>query len=172
MPNQAQAASEGVARRQQQAAIGLRNIDSGPTPANQSAVREVTPVFTWEGAADGAQVAVFDREGKSLARFPIADGRLTWPRDHALKRGETYAWTLVDRDGLPLTANRKSFRVLREDEIAMVESSRPPTGASVSQWALYAGLLENLWLHAEAKPIWAKLAQQRPEDPTLARLAH
>ncbi len=171
-PQDVVAASQGITRRQQQAAISMRNIDPLVSPVHQGAVRETTPEFEYSGVTEGLFLAVFDRDAKLVVRAPLAaGGSLRLAADQALRRGESYSWTLIEDDGTPKTVKRKVFRVLQEDEVALVDARRPPAEATVAQWALYAGLLESLWLRTEAKAVWARLARARPNDPTLARFA-
>lgn len=166
------AASQGITRRQQQAAISMRNIDPLVWPVHQDAVRETSPEFRFSGPSDDLFLAVFNREAKVIAREALRPGgSVRLPAEFALQRGETYSWTLIEDDGTQKTANRKVFRVLREEEIKLADASRPSSDATVSQWALYAGLLESLWLRTEAKAVWARLAKERPQDRTLARFA-
>lgn len=170
---QVTASSQGIARRQQQAAISMRNIDPLVAPTHQSAVREAAPEFQYAANLEGLFLAVFDQDGRELLREQLkGGGRQRLSGSPALKRGQTYSWTILEDDGTPKTSNRKTFRVLLEDEVQFADASRPGPSASVSQWALYAGLLENLWLRTEAKVIWVRLAKERPGDPTLARFAH
>lgn len=169
---QVAASSLGIARRQQQAAISMRNLDPLIAPLHQSAVRDPRPEFQYSQMLEGLYLAVFDQGGRELLRERLKGGGSQRLGAAALTRGQTYSWTIVEDDGTPKTPNRKSFRVLLEDEVQLADSSRPEASASVSQWALYAGLLENLWLRAEAKVIWVRLAKERPGDPTLARFAH
>ncbi|MBI3147329.1 MAG: hypothetical protein HYZ17_02310 [Betaproteobacteria bacterium] len=170
---QVQASTQGIARRQQQAAISMRNLDPMVAPAHQSAVRETNPEFVFSSNLEGLFLGVYDQEGHLVAKEKLrAGGSQRLGSERALKRGESYVWTILEDDDTPKTPTRKTFRVLHEDEVRLADSSRPTSSASVAQWALYAGLLENLWLRAEAKVIWVRLSQERPGDPMLARFAH
>jgi len=171
-PKEVVAASQGITRRQQQAAISMRNLDPLVSPAHQDAVRETTPEFRYSGPSEGLFLAIFNRDAKIIVREALKPGgSLRLSADQALQRGESYSWTLIEEDGTQKTANRKVFRVLQEDEVRLADASRPAADASVSQWAIYAGLLESLWLRTEAKAVWARLAKERPQDRTLARFA-
>jgi hypothetical protein len=52
-----------------------------------------------------------------------------------------------------------------------LEKLKPAAGAGFSDWLMYALALEELKQTAEARPIWKKLAAERPEEPKLRQYA-
>lgn len=169
---QVNAASQGVARRHQQAAITLRSLDPLLAPRHHSAVRDVRPEFSWMVSGGQLSLAVYDAAGGQVASLPLApEGRMRLPEYVNLEPGQTYGWTILSADGTPLSSSRKAFRVLSVAEQQLIDSSRPADSAGVADWALYAALLENYWLGDEARSIWQRLANERPNDANLKRFA-
>jgi hypothetical protein len=52
-----------------------------------------------------------------------------------------------------------------------VEKLRPAEGAGFSDWMLYAMALEDAGLREQARPVWKKLAAERPGEPRLRQFA-
>ena len=67
--------------------------------------------------------------------------------------------------------NMRSLKPMTPEQEAAREKLRPADNAPFGDWVVYAMGLEQMGLTSEAKGIWKKLSEQRPNDPKLRQLA-
>lgn len=67
--------------------------------------------------------------------------------------------------------NMRGIKPMTPEQEAQREKLRPAENAPFGDWVVYAMGLEQIGLTGEAKGIWKKLSEQRPNDPKLRQLA-
>jgi hypothetical protein len=135
---------------------------------------EVQPVFRWQPVKMQASYhfELTDSAGRILFETDARGSSLRLPEKVQLQPGATYGWEIEGRlpDGHRYSS-RAEFRVADAAETALVEKLRPTNGATLSQRVAFAALLEQMDLRDEARQYWRQLSKERPDDPTLRRLA-
>lgn len=137
-------------------------------------ILDPVPTFRWRLPVPGAAAHLLLGEP---GEPPVVDTDVTgetWspPSGGSLRRGATYHWRLSWLLKAGFTAETQgSFRVATEEESRRLQALRPAAGAPFTDRLAYAAALETLGLRDEALPCWQALSRERPEDPTLARMA-
>lgn len=137
-------------------------------------VLDPAPAFRWRLPIPGVTAHLFLGEEGAI---PVIDADVpgeTWslPAGGTLRRGATYQWRLSWPLKADFTAETQgTFRMATEEESHRVQALRPPAEAPFTDRLAYAAALEALGLRDEALPCWQTLSRERPEDPTLARMA-
>jgi len=67
--------------------------------------------------------------------------------------------------------NMRGIKPMTPEQEAQREKLRPAENAPFGDWVVYAMGLEQIGLTGEAKGVWKKLSDQRPNDPKLRQLA-
>jgi len=67
--------------------------------------------------------------------------------------------------------NMRGMKPMTPEQEAAREKLRPADNAPFSEWVVYAMALEQMGLTSQAKTVWRKLAEARPDDPKLKKLA-
>jgi hypothetical protein len=157
-----------------QATIMMRSV--GPargepvTPAKGGRVMQGGSRFSWRGNDDmNYRFTLADAKGAALVEttvkgtaIEVPAGKLAW--------GERYTWRVrFAPDGS--TVAESDFSVIGKAEAERIEKLKPAAGAPFSDWVLYASALEDAQLRAEARPVWKKLAAERPDEPRLKQFA-
>jgi hypothetical protein len=65
----------------------------------------------------------------------------------------------------------RGLKPMTPEQEARREKLRPADNAPFADWVVFAMGLEQMGLTGEAKGVWRKLAEQRPDDPKLKELA-
>ena len=132
------------------------------------------PEFRWEsGEADARYTfELSDDAGKSLYQTEINATTLRLPANVQLRDGAGYTWEVSMRlnDGRRYISYG-DFTIASGDLRARVAASRPAADAPVSDRVVFAVWLEQMELRDEARSYWRTLAQERPADAELKRLA-
>jgi hypothetical protein len=137
-------------------------------------VLDTRPVFRWKpvGASTKYHLEITDTAGRILFEADASGDSFRLPEKVQLEPGAAYGWELEAR--LPDNhrySSRAEFRVADPAERALVAKLRPTADAPVSQVVAFAALLEQMDMRDEAQQYWKKLSAERPNDPTLRRLA-
>lgn len=161
-----------------QAAIVMRSlrVTSRIRLLNLNNTRSLTPDagFRWAGDEDGARYTfeLFDDTGKSLYQTEVTATTLRLPADVQLRDSTGYTWGVSARlsDGRRYVSHG-DFTIASADLRARVEAARPTPDAAVSARVIFAAWLDQMELKDEARGYWRTLAQERPGDAGLKRLA-
>lgn len=136
---------------------------------NETKVLDSSPTFQWilpPGAADAKFTLVAD-DGRIVHEARTGATSLTLPKALALARGGGYAWK-VEAGAASVDAR---FSVADKATAARLGKARPAKSAGFSARLLYAALLDGEGFQHDAMAIWQELAQERPDDAALQRLA-
>lgn len=167
-----------VVARVSQAALLMRSLFK---PLNilssaNTAVLTPTPTLSWT-AVDGAsayKVRLSDSTGNTLINEQTQVNSLVIPVSAGLTSGRNYLWTVeaVDENG-PLSGSAASaqFSVAPPETVRLLKSIAPQSGASFSDRVLYAAQLQEAGAIEDARTIWKSLANERPDDSILKKLA-
>lgn len=94
------------------------------------------------------------------------------PEAISLEEGVTYTWTATALPEHLLESPQKgNLRLAPAALRTRMEEARPADSAFFGERLLYAALLAQEGLVHDARQAWLTLAQERPEDPVLRRLA-
>jgi hypothetical protein len=168
------AAGKGGANRLAQATIMMRSI--GPakdalTPTRNARFLDVTPRISWRGADDmGYRFTLTDAQGKPLIETVVKGNAVQVPADK-LAFGESYRWKAQFQPAGSATVAEGDFSIVSRADAERLAKLKPGADAAFSDWLLYAMALEELSLTGEARPIWKKLAAERPAEPKLKQYA-
>jgi hypothetical protein len=139
-----------------------------------SKVLDTRPAFQWKplGSAVKYHLEVTDSAGRILFEADAKGNSFRLPEKARLQPGAAYGWELEATlpDGHRYSS-RAEFRIIDPADRALVEKLRPTPGAALSERVAFAALLEQMNLRDAARPYWKKLSEERPNDPTLRRLA-
>lgn len=161
-----------------QAAVVMRSFRAGTRIRllNLRGTRTLAaaPEFRWasDEAATRYTFELSDDTGKSLYQTETGATTLRLPASVKLGDGAGYTWEVSAR----LSDGRRyisygDFSVVAADLRTRVEAARPAPDASVSDRVVFAAWLDQMELRDEARGYWRALAQERPEDEALKRLA-
>lgn len=164
---------KGMPGRLAQATIMMRSVKAPAqesiSPPKGAKVSSVTPRISWKGADDRSyRLVVLDGRGKTVMEQVVKGNAAEVPA-HKLAWGEGYKWRASFEPGA-VTAEG-DFSVIERGDAERLAKIRPAANATFSDWVLYAMALEDLQLAGEARPIWKKLAAERPEQPKLKQFA-
>ena len=149
---------------------------SAPAPLlpARTAVLSSTPTLRWslvEGAT-GYRVSVFDQGGQSIFSRQSVDAELALPASAGLAGGKQYSWRVEALGAQGRIADASTiFSVVTAESAALLAQIKPDSDASFSRRVLYAAQLQEAGAADEARLIWQSLAKERPDDPSVARLA-
>jgi len=169
------AAKQDVSGRIAQATMTMRAVRPAQDPAivnPGSRVMTLAPRFAWTSAKGGGayRFTLQKAAGETIVQQRVKGTSLRLAADKRLEWGGRYRWSVqAERAGsAPAEAD---FEVITRAQSARLQKLRPKTEQAFSDWVLYALALESLDLSTEAKPVWKKLAADRPDDPTLQAFA-
>lgn len=100
---------------------------------------------------------------RSLGEEKVAPGKGGMP-------GRLAQATIMMRSMKPAGGNEAAPELTRAEQDRLAKL-KPGAGAGFSDWLLYAVALEELKQTPEARPIWKKLAAERPDEPKLRQFA-
>ncbi len=170
------AARHDVSGRIAQATMTMRALRPAQDPAivsPGSRVMTLAPRFAWT-SAKGASAYRFTLQkpaGEAIVQRNVKGTSLRLPADKRLEWGGRYRLSVQAEGASSSSPAEADFEVITREQSARLQKLRPKTGQAFSDWVLYALALESLNLSAEAKPVWKKLAADRPDDPTLQAFA-
>jgi len=101
---------------------------------------------------------------RSLGEEKVAAGKNGMP-------GRLAQATIMMRSLGKPPAPQDTSAPLTDAERARLEKLKPAPSAGFSDWLLYAVALEEAKQTADARPIWKKLAAERPDEPKLRQYA-
>jgi hypothetical protein len=159
-----------------QATIMMRSVGAAKSeatsPARGARIAEATPRITWRGADDMSYRFVLT---EALGGAPVVDmvvkGNAASVPANKLEFGKAYKWKAQYQPAGGATAAEGDFSLISRAEADRIQKLRPAAGASFSDWVLYATALEDASLRSEARPVWKKLAAERPDEPRLKQFA-
>jgi hypothetical protein len=132
------------------------------------------PEFRWTSDEAGARYTfvLSDDTGKSLFQTEVNATTLRLPASVQLRDSAGHTWEVSARlsDGRRYVSHG-DFTIASADLRARVEAARPAPDAAVSDRVVFAAWLNQMELKDEAHSYWRTLAQERPEDAGLKRLA-
>lgn len=142
---------------------------------HNTAVTGPTPTLRWPETADAAgyRITLTDAGGKQLIDTAVPPApTFALAASMGLQPGARYSWRVeARRDGRTLAEHGGEFAVLGPADAQRLAQFKPGDGATFSRRALYAALLMEAGVTEEARALWQTLRAERPEDPSLARLA-
>ncbi len=97
-------------------------------------------------------------QGGAAQERPVADEKVAATRKLPARLGQA-------------AINMRGIKPMTPEQEAQREKLRPAENAPFGDWVVYAMGLEQIGLTSEAKGIWKKLSDQRPNDPKLRQLA-
>lgn len=164
---------KGMPGRLAQATIMMRSMkapaEESISPPKGAKVSSVTPRIGWKGADDrNYRLVVLDSQGKTVSEQVVKGNAADVPAQK-LAWGESYKWRASFEPGAKTAEG--DFSVIERSDAERLAKIRPGANATFSDWVLYAMALEDLQLAAEARPIWKKLAAERPEQARLKQFA-
>jgi len=160
-----------------QAGVAMREVSSERFRVEEeppSVILGPGHCFQWRGAGAGVsyRLRVQDTLGEPLFQRETLETSMPMPEGLSLAENETYTWTVETlMKGSRIWTQSGRFALLPKSQREQLAQARPGPGASFAQRLLFAAMLEQFKLHAEAKTQWKALAQERPEDPVLQDLA-
>jgi hypothetical protein len=137
------------------------NTDTNLLYPVSEVVEEQQPILRWKSFGGSYTIAVFDADGKRIARSPVLNDT-HWLVPVLLKRGTEYRWQIVG-DGQTRTA---TFRVLSEADQRKLSEVREkrPGALAVGAAAQQMGLLSIAQQQFEA------LKKEQPNSQDAAKL--
>ena len=170
---EASAGKKGMPGRLAQATIMMRSMkapaEEAISPPKGARVSSVTPRLRWKGGDDRKyRVVILDAQGKTVHEAVVSGNAAEVPAQK-LAWGEGYKWRASFEPGA-VTAEG-DFSVIDKSDADRLAKVKPGANAGFSDWVVYAMALEDLQLGAEARPIWQKLAAERPDQPRLKQFA-
>jgi hypothetical protein len=135
---------------------------------------ETRPVFRW-AAVEGVgpyRFELADDKGTVLHETRTQATELALPEGMALARERSYTWEVSARrpDGVRF-ATFGDFSVAAAATRDRAIALRPEAAAPVSAWTSYALWLDGQGLADEARAVWRRVANERPDDPVAKKLA-
>ncbi len=173
------AAKRVVSTRLTQAAVMMRSVkpaSEGPAlvPVSGSRIMILNPVFSWpvpDTAAGPSRFELRRASGELLYQGTANGGTLQLPAANTLEWGQSYRWR-VQSETSPSARVEGRFEVITREKLMELAERRPPNDGPFADWVLFAAMLDDLSLTAEATEVWKWLAVQRPDDENLKRLAN
>jgi hypothetical protein len=167
-----------------QAGMVMREVDDAAVmreqilrPVTQSALlqspspvtREARPHFRWK-AVPGAMWSfrLVDAHGQEVLHIEGASTEAELPPGFELKPGESYTWHLLETR--PPDGSQRTTGLVRRLDAQASEALRQAETDQKAPFArrlLYASMLEQAGLQAEARIAWAQLLAERPDDAVL-----
>lgn len=136
-----------------------------------SAVMDLQPRISWRGNDDERfRFALRNADGSLMLDVPVLGNEFAIPAGK-LDWGGRYTWRVQYAIAGSDTLAEGDFRVLSRREAQRLARLRPVQGAAFSDWVLYALALEELGVTSESRPVWKKLAAQRPAEARLRQFA-
>ena len=140
----------------------------------RTVVLEPTPVFSWEPLEPNTQYrfTLRDDAGLTLLETLMGSTRLRLPQEIKLRDGVSYTWQVEARAASGNAyAAAAEFSLLPAAQRVLIEGKRPAPDAEVSEFLVYALMLQQNNLRYDAGKAWRALASYRPESGLLQRLA-
>ncbi len=151
----------------------LDSTDLEVVPVGPAVLTE-RPTFHWR-AVEGVtayRFKLYDGQGNLRLEREVTEPRLALGTPDALQEGERYTWVLEAKAaGMAPLVGSGRIRLLEKELRVHVERVRPAANAPFSERLVYAALLDELRLHDEAQRLWKDMAAERPDSPSLKRLA-
>jgi len=163
----------GMSGRLAQATIMMRSLGRAPeealSPPKGAKLASLTPHLAWKGADDrNYRVVIEDLKGGTVLETVVRGNAADVP-PQKLAYGGAYRWRAQFEPGA--TTAEGEFSLIGRAEAERLAKLKPGDNASFSDWVIYAMALEDVSATSEARPIWKKLAAERPEEPKLRQYA-
>ncbi|HEY8608238.1 MAG TPA: hypothetical protein VIM12_14075 [Noviherbaspirillum sp.] len=130
---------------------------------------DARPEFRWD-LPENVRTVAFELRAEDmqvLASASVTGASYTLPPDVALVPGKTYSWSIAPGDEGGAGRVTSSFTLGAAGERQRLVQLKPGRDASFSDRLLYALLLEDAGLAAEATAEWKALSAARPQDAML-----
>lgn len=155
-------------------AAQMRGVSQPPTtPSHGDTILDTTPLLSWQAVSgvDEYKLVLKNADGETLLETRTA--RTSWPVDPArpLAWGATYDWTLSARQGERPFELFRTFKVIGQAERAALSRLEPKDADAFADGVIHARALEYFGAYAQARAVWRRLADARPDLPELRALA-
>ena len=134
---------------------------------------DLRPEFGWSSVGAGASytLTLRDQQGRDVFEATTGLSIMALPQSLELTLGAAYSWQVAARtaNGHRVVRSGK-FQVANADMRDKVNLSRPAEDAGLSQWIAYALWLEQTELKDDARKVWQRAQQERPDDQHLRRV--
>ncbi len=134
---------------------------------------DLRPEFGWSSVGAGASytLTLRDQQGRDVFKAMTGLSTLALPQSLELTPGAAYSWQVAARTANGHRVVRSGeFQVATADMRDKVNLSRPTEDAGLSQWVAYALWLEQNELKDDARKVWRRAQQERPDDQYLRRV--
>jgi hypothetical protein len=135
------------------------------SPESGSVLLDTRPSFSWDATAAGPYAVTLRAESGGLSYNAQVDGR-TWalPAGIQLEYGKTYDWkvSLGTANGQVHTAEGK-FSLATRADADQFAAMRPAESDPIEDWVFYAVMLRQHQVREEARSVWKRIGQRRPD---------
>ncbi|GAC1599825.1 MAG: hypothetical protein NVS3B2_01440 [Ramlibacter sp.] len=144
------------------------------SPENGSVLLESRPLFSWEATdATSFLVALQGESGEPLYSATVNGVQWVLPPGVQLEPGHSYQWSVTSvaqPDGQNRTVTGK-FSVATKAEAEQFSALKPAEADPIEDWVYYAVLLQQRQMRSEARNVWKRIANRRPDLIRAAELA-
>lgn len=144
------------------------------SPENGSVLLDTRPTFSWEAAdVTSFTIALQAESGQPSYSVKVNGNQWALPEGVQLERGKSYNWSVAfvsQPEGETRSAAGK-FSLATKSEADEFAALKPGDADPIEEWVYYAVLLQQRQMRGEARSVWQRIAQQRPDLERAGELA-